>query len=190
MEKLLLITACISVVMLMIFTHANAAVKESVPHKILIVYYSYTGNTRTMANLIKEISGGDIAEISPVTPYTSDRKALADQVRAETASNYKPEIQTHISDLESYDTIIIGSPNWCSTIAPPVATFLTDNNLSGKTILPFMTHKGTAMGNSEEYIRELCPDAKVLQGLPVFGDAVVKSKDIIIEWLRSADIIN
>lgn len=118
--------------------------------KILVVYFSWspTGNTRNMAEQIKETTGADIFEIVPVKAYPTDYTKCTEVAKEEINRNYKPAIKGKVANFEDYDIIFIGSPNWWSTIAPPVATFLTTYNLKGKTILPFMTHEGTRMGHS------------------------------------------
>ena len=159
--------------------------------KNLIVYYSWSnsGNTRNMAEKIKTETGADIFEIVPVKAYPRDYQACVDQAKTEINNKFKPEIKGEVTDFDSYDIIFVGSPNWWSTIAPPVATFLTSYNFSGKTIIPFMTHEGTRMGHSEKDIKDLCPEATVLKGLPVRGGSVNNATPDIQKWLKDLGII-
>jgi len=121
---------------------------QSTGNKILIVYFSHSGNTRVVANQIQELTGGDIFEIQPVNAYPTDYQTVVDQAKKEINTSYKPPLKTSVKNFESYDIIMVGSPNWWSTIAPPVAAFLTSYNFEGKTIVPFMTHGGGGMGHS------------------------------------------
>jgi hypothetical protein len=95
---------------------------------ILIVYYSRSGNTRAIANLIHQEVGGTIHEIQPEVPYPSSYNAAVDQAKKEIPAGYRPALRSTLAQVESYDTIFVGSPNWWNTIAPPVATFLSEHD--------------------------------------------------------------
>lgn len=157
--------------------------------KILVVYFSHTGNTRIMAEQIKNATDADIFEIQPVKNYPEDYKTVEAQAKKEIDASYKPELKTKISNIESYDVIFVGSPNWWTTIAPPVATFLSSYNFSGKTIIPFITHDGSRMGRSVSDIKVLCPRSTVLEGLPIKGINVKDANAEIIQWLIDIKII-
>lgn len=158
--------------------------------KILIAFYSWSGNTQDMAEQIQTYTNADIIEIVPIDSYPRDYKACVDQARQEINSKFKPPLKVIQTKIESYDIIIIGSPNWWSTIAPPVSTFLSSYDFTGKKILPFITHEGSRMGKSVEDIKLLCPGATVLNGLPVRGRSVSSSGIEIQKWLRDNGIIN
>jgi len=152
--------------------------------KVLVVYYSRTGNTREVANQIHQAVGGGIVAIETVTPYPSDYKETTTKAKQELESGYKPPIKTKITDIASYDVVFLGSPNWWGTIATPVMTFLSEHDLSGKAIAPFITHGGSALGRSVADIGKLCPQATILDGLAVWGkDAKTAQKDVAT-WLR------
>jgi flavodoxin len=85
--------------------------------------------------------------------------------------------------------IFIGSPIWWGTIAPPVAAFLSSHDLTGKTVIPFMTHEGSRMGHSVSDIKKLCPDSVVLDGLPIRGHRIREAQDEVKAWLRKIGII-
>jgi len=105
-----------------------------------VVYFSRSGNTREIANQIHERVGGDIFEIQPEEPYPSNYDAVVKQAKQELESGYKPKLKAKIENIESYDVIFVGSPIWWGTIPAPVVTFLSEYDLSGKTIVPFCTH--------------------------------------------------
>ncbi len=157
--------------------------------KILVVYFSLSGNTREIANQIKAATGGDIFEIQPVKAYPEDYQTVVDQAKEEINSNYKPELKTKVEHMESYEVIFVGSPNWWSTIAPPVSKFLSEYNLSGKTIVPFITHGGGGMAQTVADITALCPNSTVLDALVVSGSTVKTSQDKVSEWLRGLKIM-
>ena len=152
--------------------------------KALVVYYSRSGNTRAVAEAIHAAVGGDIVELQPVTPYPEAYRATTDQAKQELASGYKPPLKHRIGHIEAYDVVFVGSPNWWGTIAPPVMTFLTSADFSGKTIAPFVTHGGSRLGRAVEDIKKLCPKATVLPGLAVYGESVADAQEITAAWLR------
>jgi len=157
--------------------------------KILVAYFSQTGNTREIANQIRNATGGDIFEILPAEPYTGDYQALVDKAQKEINAKYRPALKTKLEKIASYDVIFVGSPNWWSTIAPPVATFLTGYDLSGKTIAPFVTHGGGGMAQCADDVAALCPNSTVLQGLAVNGIAVKTAQEQVKKWLREIKVI-
>ena len=150
----------------------------------LVVYFSHSGNTKSVAEQIKSFTGADILEIVPEKAYPEDYQSVVDQAKAEINAGIKPAIKPSVTDISRYDTVFIGSPCWWGTIAPPVATFLSGHNLSGKTIVPFMTHEGSRMGHSEKDIRELCPESVLLQGLPIRGSRARQAAPEIKKWLQ------
>lgn len=121
------------------------AQSASASKKILVVYFSHSGNTKVIANQIKDLTDGDIFEILPTKAYPSDYQACVDQAKKEINANYKPALKTKLKSISSYDIIFVGSRRW-ATMAPPVATFLSSYDFTGKTIVPFMTHEGSRMG--------------------------------------------
>lgn len=158
--------------------------------KILVAFFSHSGNTRVIAEQIKALTGADIFEIKPVKDYPTEYNAVVDQAKKEINANFKPELKTKVKNFDSYDVVFVGSPNWWGTIAPPVSTFLSTNNFEGKTIAPFITHEGSRMGRSVSDIRKLCPKAKILEGLAVRGSSVKTAKNEVSEWLRKIGITN
>jgi flavodoxin len=152
--------------------------------KKVAVYFSHSGNTREIANQIHKSVGGDIFEIQSVKPYPSNYDAVVKQAKQELESGYKPALKTKIENIESYDVVFMGYPNWWGTIPRPVVTFLSEYDLSGKTIVPFCTHGGSRLGRSVTDISKLCPKSTVLDGLVVRGNNVKTAQNEVSEWLR------
>jgi flavodoxin len=150
--------------------------------KALVVYYSYTGNTRALAEQIRQSVDGDIFEIQPATPYSSDYDTVVNQGKKEVESGYKPPLKRKVDNLSSYEVIFVGTPIWWYTIAPPVATFLAESDLAGKTIIPFCTHGGYGAGHSLEDIKKLAPKSQVLDELVLSGSNKYEQKEILA-WL-------
>ena len=157
------------------------------PKKALVVYYSHSGNTEKAAKAISRIIDGTLFEIQPEAPYPKNYNIVVEQAKKEIKADFHPPLKTKIDSLESYDTVFIGSPNWWSTIAPPITTFLAENDLSGKTIIPFFTHGGGGAGHIERDIAKLCPGSKLLPGLSIYGSDCGDAK--ISAWLQKIGII-
>jgi flavodoxin len=153
--------------------------------KVLILYYSRTGHTRTVATQILGLVGGDLVELQTVQPYPDDYDALVAQNVEEQRSDYKPPLQTTIGNLADYDVVLIGSPLWNVRLTPPVRSFLSSHDLSGKIIAPFVTYIVSGLGRSQRDIEELCPDASVLDGLAVLGEDAGEAQTVVSAWLRS-----
>lgn len=151
---------------------------------ILIAYFSWSGNTRKIAELIHRETGGTIFEIQPEKPYPSSYNATVEQAKKEIQQGYKPPLKTKLDSIELYDTVFIGSPNWWSTIAPPVATFLSEYDFSGKIIVPFCSHGGGGQGRVVRDIVKLCPKSNVLEPFIVHGGGTGDIQSKISEWLR------
>ena len=169
----------------MMITHdgLNAQTAKA-PKKMLVAYFSHSGNTRTVAEQIREATGADIFEIEPAAAYPTNYQAVVDQAKKEVNSGFKPALKSKPENLGKYDIIFVGSPCWWYTIAPPVATFLSSYDLSGKTIAPFMTHEGSRMGHSEADIKKLCTTATVENGLAIHGGNVANSENEIKNWVE------
>jgi len=151
---------------------------------ILIAFFSHSGNTQEIATQIYDEIGGDVLELYPVTPYPRNYNEVVELAKQETQSDFKPELEAYLNDVESYDVIFIGSPVWWYTIAPPVKTFLSENDFEGKIILPFCTHEGSGQAMSFEHIKALVPNSTVLDGFECFGSSVRNAQFKISEWIN------
>lgn len=156
--------------------------------KKLVVYYSYTGNTKMIAENIQKKLGCDILEIKPVIPYSTDYQTVVDEEQNNESAKKTPEIEKIDVDLNNYDEIIIGSPVWWYTIAPVIRTFLKENDLSGKTIIPFATNAGW-LGRTFKEIKDLCPNSNVENEMNIvfegYSDNLVTSPDELDNWLET-----
>ena len=130
---------------------------------ILIVYYSRKGenywggsvknlskgNTEIVAEFIRDAVGGDLFEIDTVKPYSTDYTTCTQEAQAELRANARPELKEYLDDLDSYDTIFVGYPNWWGTMPMAMFTFLEHYDLTGKQIIPFCTNEGSGMGTAK-----------------------------------------
>jgi flavodoxin len=168
---------------------AEAQVPSEKGGKMLVAYFSHSGNTREIARQIKEATGADIFEIVPAKRYPTDYDAVVAQAKQELKTDYRPKLKTAVSNIASYDVIFVGSPNWCGTIAPPVKTFLSSHDLSGKTVVPFITHGGGGMGSSVQDVKRLAPGATVLKGRSFLGQGVKDARQDVLTWLREMKLL-
>lgn len=151
--------------------------------KALVIYFSHSGNTRVIAQKIQAAVGADLFEVKPVDAYPVDYDTVVKQAKKEIDAGYQPAIQASVENLSQYDTIYFGSPCWWGTIAPPLATLLTNSDFSGKTIRPFMTHEGSGMGRSIADIRKMAPKADVQNGLAIWGHSVKQAQAEVERWV-------
>ncbi|MCC8087951.1 MAG: NAD(P)H-dependent oxidoreductase [Rikenellaceae bacterium] len=185
MKKLIILIA-VSVMTL----NLNTSNAQDNGKKILLAWYSWGGNTETVGKYIQEITGADIFIIEPVEAYSTNYNECVEEARTEINAGSKRPIKGSVDNIDSYDIIIVGTPNWWSTMAPPVMTFLTDHDLSGKTIAPFVTHGGGREARCFSDMEKAVPQAKFLRGFVVSGNRVKTSKSDVENWLREIDIIN
>lgn len=142
------------------------------------------GNTEVVANMIQEITNGDLFCIDPVNPYPDDYTETTDVAGKELRKNARPEITSHVEDMDSYNVIFLGYPNWWGTMPMPVFTFLEEYDFSDKIIIPFCTHEGSGLGRSERDIAKLCPQSTIMDGLAIRGGDVENAQNKVYEWLH------
>lgn len=164
------------------------AAGENGDGKILIAYFSWGGNTEGIAEEIRRQTGADLFEITMVNPYSSDYNTVLDEAQRDQKAQARPELASHVENMEQYDTIMIGYPNWWASIPMPVASFLEEYDFSGKTILPFCSHGGGRFGQSLTAIAKLVPDAAMGEALSVHYSGGSELPDDVAEWLESNHI--
>ena len=142
------------------------------------------GNTRIAADMLQEITGADMFEIRPVTPYSEDHMECINEAKEDLENNVRPELQEYPKGIDEYDTIYLAYPNYWGTMPMAVWTFLEHFDFSGKTIRPLCTNEGSGMGNSETDLRKLCPEAKITEGLALIGGKVKSAKKEIERWVQ------
>ena len=167
------------IVLFLLFTMENSIEKD----KMLIIYFSHTGNTETFANYIKKNANITSFKIVPATPYPDNFTILSDIAHQEINNNARPEIKDPLTNISQYNTIFLGYPIWFSNIPNIVITQLEKLNFKGKTIYPFNTHGSSGVGNSISEIKQYAPDAKVMDGYPIKGSEIANKEEDIIDWL-------
>ncbi len=131
--------------------------------KILVAYYSYSGNTKEVAEAIHQEVGGDIFEIKAEGTYPDEYRPMTEQAKKEIQSNFRPKLTTQVNNIAQYDVIFLGSPNWWGTITPQVSSFLENYDLSGKKVIPFITHGGGGKQNTISDMTAQCKGCNVVK---------------------------
>lgn len=150
----------------------------------LIAYFSWSGNTETVAQEIQAQTGADLFEIVPAEPYTDDYNELLDIAQEEQSSDTRPAIAETV-DLSGYDTVYLGFPNWWGDMPMILYTFLDEYDLSGKTIAPFNTSGGSGFSGSLDTIAEMEPEAEITEGISLGDGEAEDCADVVEEWLAN-----
>ena len=155
--------------------------------RALIVYFSPSGNTETLAWLIQKYTNADVAELKPLMLYPRDYKNALEQVKLENELNYLPKLGKFEADVASCPLIYLGFPVWDAQLPPPAKTWLSQTDLAGKTIAPFTTHAGPGEGEAFGQISQLCPASIVLPGLSLVGNADNATTQNALRGRRAAE---
>lgn len=186
----------------------SPANQEDVGSNILVAYFTYgenaelpndvdasttasiqifngevTGNTGVMAHMIAEASGGELFSIRTVEPYPDNYNDTIAVGQAEKNNGIRPELSTHIDNLEQYDTIFVGFPNWWYGMPMVMYSFFDEYDFGGKTVIPFCTSGGSAFSDAIEEIKAMEPGATVLDGLHIGGSSVSGAESRVNDWV-------
>lgn len=141
------------------------------------------GNLEYTAGVIQQTTGGDLLRIETVDQYPLDHETLVDQAADEQDQEARPELASQIENVDQYDTILLGYPNWWGDMPMPLYTFLEENDFAGKTIIPFTVHGGSDFSDTVDTIAQLQPDAQVSSdGLSISRNDVADAADEITSW--------
>ena len=170
--------------------------------KVLIAFFSRAGeninvgfiekgNTHVIAEIIAELTGAEMFKIETVTPYPESYSETTDIAKREQDENARPELSTHVENMDEYDIILLGYPNWWGTMPMAVFTFLEEYDFAGKTVIPFCTHEGSGLGRSERDLASLLPEVTLMDGLAIRGSNVNsdQARQSVSDWLREQSLI-
>lgn len=144
------------------------------------------GSCEFVAKVVQETIGGDLFQIETVQQYPLDHDPLVDQAADEKAQEARPELAAQLGNIDQYDTVILGYPNWWADLPMPVYTFLEEYDFAGKTIIPFVTHGGSGFSNTVGTIAALQPGATVSENtLSIARGDVVNCEETVIDWANS-----
>ncbi len=146
------------------------------------------GNAKLLAEMVQTAAGGDLFSIQTMNKYPSAYRATTDQAKTEQNDNARPELSTHVEDMDAYDIVVLIYPNWWGGLPMPVYTFLEEYDFDGKTILPLCTHEGSGLSRTESEIADACPGATVLEGLDVRGSNAANASADVEDWITASGI--
>ena len=173
-------------------SEAHSLVAESTPSvsvpsasaSIQIFNGEVTGNTGVMARMIAEASGGELFSIRTVEPYPNNYNDTVDVGQTEKNNGIHPVLATHIENLDQYDTIFVGFPNWWYGMPMVMYSFFDEYDFSGKTVIPFCTSGGSAFSDAIDEIKNMEPDATILDGLHIGSSSVTDAERRVSEWVQ------
>ncbi|MEO4806012.1 flavodoxin [Bacteroides thetaiotaomicron] len=179
-------------------SQAQNITKDMKDKKVLVAFFSRTGenyavghiekgNTHIVAEMIAEETGGTLFQIEPVMPYPDDYDECVDIAKKELETNARPAVKGDIA-VEDYDIIFIGYPNWWGNMPMAVYTFIEKHDWNGKTVVPFCTHEGSGLSDTERKLKNACKGASVQKGLAVRGTTAQNSREqarkTVENWLE------
>lgn len=163
--------------------------------KSLVIYFSRNGenysvgdiekgNTEVIAEYIQELTNADLFKVETVKPYSHNYKTCCDEALVEKNNQARPELKNYLDNINDYDVIYVGYPNWWGTMPMAMFSQLEKLDFTNKVIKPFCTHEGSRMGNSESDLKKVCKNAQILKGLPIQGSTVYSAKDTLAKWIK------
>lgn len=151
--------------------------------KSLVIFFSQTGTTQYLAQVIQHKVGADIFEVVPDKPYVGTYKELKRIAQKEQDIRYRPAL-SNLPDVTAYDTIFVGFPTWLYTMPMVMFTMFDKVDFSGKTIIPFNTHGGTGFSSSLKHMRQVAPKATIVEGIEILDEDLQYSSKEINSWLK------
>lgn len=152
----------------------------------LVAYFSRSGNTRVVAGLIQRALGADLFEIRPATTYPEDYLQTVEQASQEKKRGYEPPLAASVPDVARYDTMYLCFPVWAETAPPIIRSFLKAHDLSGKSVVPFITHGGFGLGNSLDVLRSHAPRARFQREFSMQADQERQTMNAVLGWLNES----
>ena len=164
----------------------------------LIIYFSHAGenyfggelkviekgNTEVIAEFIQEARNADIFKVEALNDYPQEYMKCTDVAKKEQEEDLRPELKEYLDDIDGYDMIFIGFPNWWGTLPMPMWTQLEKLDFSGKTVKPFVTHEGSGFGSAQKDLKKLCEGADIKKGLSIQGSKVNEAENIVKHWVN------
>lgn len=161
----------------------SAAAAQLPACKQLVAYFSRSGNTRVVAGQVSRALRADLFEIEPVPPYPADYFATVEQAKQETDRGYEPALRAGLAEIARYETVFLAFPIWGMTAPPVIRSFLSTHDLSGKTVIPIITHGGYGLGNSLDIVASHARGAKLVDGFSMQAPQERQTIERVTAWL-------
>ena len=168
-----------------VVTTYSLDIKTPAQPKVLVAYFSYTGNTEQGAQLMAEALGADLFTTEMEQPY---RGNIYDVSQRDLNQDARPALASHVADMAQYDVVLVGYPTWWGTMPMPMFTFLNEYDFSGKTLLPFSSHGSTRFGDSISDFSKQVPGAYVGQAFEYYYSGGSELEDEITAWLKESGL--
>ena len=156
--------------------------------RVLVAYFTRTGNTRLIATQIARARGATLFPIVPAVPYPEDYEAQVAQAEDERRRGYEPPLQATVPDLPSHDTVFLGFPIWGMTAPSVIRSFLSRHDMTGKTLVPFITQGGYGLGSSLAVVAKHAPRARLADAFSKECDQERETLREVTQWLGSAEL--
>jgi len=150
----------------------------------LVAYFSRSGNTRVVAGLIRRALDADLVEIQPAESYPDDYLETVAKATKERDRGFEPPLVAQVANIAQYDTVYLGFPIWGETAPPIIRSFLKAHDLSGKTLIPFITHGGYGLGSSHAVVSSHAPRARLQRGFSMQADQERQTMNAVNGWLK------
>jgi flavodoxin len=170
---------------------ASVVQAETAPRsdgKSLVAFFSRSGNTRVIAGQLSRALPADLFEIAPATPYSADYFETVEQARQERDRDNLPPLKAQLASTVSYATVFLGFPIWGETAPPVIRSFLAAHDLAGKTIIPFITHGGFGLGNSQSVLANRAPQARLMEGFSMQAPQERQTIERVTIWLETLNV--
>jgi flavodoxin len=168
--------------------NTSKALAQGISRKVLVAFFTRTGNTRLIATQIASAVGAPLFQIVPAEAYPEDYKAQVAQAERERESGYKPPLLNQATNISQYGTVFLGFPVWGTTAPSIIRSFLSRHDLSGKTLVPFITHGGYGPGTSLDVIASHANGATLGQEFVKQCDQERETLEQVTQWLEEINV--
>ena len=167
---------------------ASAIAEDAKGDGLLVAYFTRTGNTQLLASIIARSTGANLFRIVPAQPYPENYEAQVAQAENERERGYEPPLQERVADIARYQTVFLGFPVWGTTAPSIIRSFLSQHDVSGKTLVPFITHGGYGPGSSQEVVAQHAPRARLIDGFVKQCDQERQTIAEVTAWLGGVEM--
>jgi flavodoxin len=165
-------------------THAQ---QISERNRTLVAFFTRTGNTKLIAGTVRRDIGADLFEIQPAEPYPEDYEATVAQAEREKQAGFEPALKELVAQMGAYSTVYLAFPIWGSTVPTVIKSFLSKHDLSGKDLVPLITHGGYGAGDSRAVLRRMAPQARLRDAFVIRMDQEREIMKQVTRWLETSN---
>ncbi len=156
--------------------------------RLLVAYFSRSGNTRVVAGQVGLVLDADLFEIEPQNPYPVDYFETVQQAKLETDRGFEPPLKAKVTDIGQYTTVFLGFPIWGMTAPPVIRSFLAAHDLAGKTVIPLVTHGGFGLGDGMDVVSRHAPNANRVDGFSMPAPQERQTIEKVTKWLEDLEL--